>query len=200
MSRVWVFVDFWNFQLAWNRSSGGKSCNWAVLPRVLIRQTGELFLANGVQASLSLERTVVYASVDPDQNANLRRWLTDKVQHFPGFDVRIRDRQARRTSIYCPLCKTDTGACPNCGEPYVGSPEKGIDAAIVTDLLALAWEGVWDVAVLISSDADFIPAVERVQQRGLKVVNAAWRNRGHELQRVCWGSFPIDAIKEDLCR
>lgn len=199
MNRVRVFVDYWNFQLAWNRSSG-KGCDWRELPRVLVRRTGELFEAVGAEAGLSLERTTLYASVDPDGDANLRRWLTSTVSRFPSYTVKVHDRRARRDSIYCRLCKVATDACPNCGEPYVRRPEKGVDSAIVTDLLWLAWEGAYDVAILVTSDAAFVPAVERVQERGVKVVNAAWRNRGHELQRACWASFAIEEIQEGLWR
>jgi|GEM_PF-5530480 len=31
---------------------------------------------------------------------------------------------------------------------------------MVTDLLALAWENAWEVAILLSSDRDFIPAIQ----------------------------------------
>ena len=80
------------------------------------------------------------------------------------------------------------------------SPEKGVDAALVTDLLSLAWQRAYDVAVLVSGDADYIPAVEYVQSQGLKVINAAWAAKGHELQQACWGSFGIDDIITDLTR
>jgi uncharacterized LabA/DUF88 family protein len=199
VNRVRVFIDYWNFQLAWNRTIG-KGCDWRELPRALVRHTGELFETVGADANLTLERTTLYASVDPDADANLRRWLTATISRFPSYTVRVYDRRARRDSIHCRLCKVATGACPNCGEPYVRRPEKGVDSAIVTDLLSLAWEDAYDVAILVTSDADFVPAVERVQERGVKVVNAAWRHRGHELQRTCWASFAIDEIEEELCR
>jgi len=53
-----------------------------------------------------------------------------------------------------------------------GTIEKGFDTALVTDLLSLAWETSWDVAVLISSDRDFIPAVEMLNRKGYRVSNA----------------------------
>jgi NYN domain len=56
------------------------------------------------------------------------------------------------------------------------------------------------VAVLVSSDADFVPAVERVQERGLKVINAGWTGKGHELKAACWGSFDLDTITATICR
>lgn len=67
----------------------------------------------------------------------------------------------------------------------MSSAEKGVDAALVTDLLSLAWQRAYDVAVLVSGDADYIPAVEYVQAQGLKVINAAWRSKGHELKAAC---------------
>jgi uncharacterized LabA/DUF88 family protein len=77
---------------------------------------------------------------------------------------------------------------------------KGVDAALVTDLLSLAWQRAYDVAVLVSGDADYIPAVEYVQAQGLKVINAAWRSKGHELRTACWGSFDIDGLILQLKR
>ena len=78
--------------------------------------------------------------------------------------------------------------------------EKGVDAALVTDLLSLAWQQAYDVAVLVSADADYIPAVEYVQAQGLKVINAAWKSKGHELRTACWGSFDIDGLLSQLKR
>ena len=52
------------------------------------------------------------------------------------------------------------------------APEKGVDTAIVTDLLSLAGEDAYGVAILLSSDADHIPAAEWIQARGRKVINA----------------------------
>ena len=62
--------------------------------------------------------------------------------------------------------QTQIADCPRCDAAFKRAPEKGIDAAIATDLLSLAWEGVLDVAVLVSGDSDFVPAVERIQGEG----------------------------------
>jgi len=210
VQRVRVFIDYWNFQLSWNRwdkAAGGpakpasqRQCDWLALPARLIDATSKQIASGGVVNGLQLQGTTVYASIDPDGDVRLRRWLSDRIARQAGFDVRLRDRKARRKDIHCKLCRTTTTHCPNCGEAYIGSPEKGVDAAIVTDLLSLAWQGAYETAILVSGDADFIPAVEHVQSKGLKVVNASWRNRGHNLQRTCWASFHMDDIAEELCR
>lgn len=176
MVRVRVFVDFWNFQLGWNTNvSGLEKCDWRSLPRVLVLESGRLLQTAGVDDRLQLEETIVHASVDPVTEQPLAKFLKDFLDRQPSFDVKVRERRTRPKSIHCKACKVTTRECPAGGVGYTGKPEKGVDAALVTDLLALAWQGAYDVAVLVSSDGDFVPAVEHVQAKGLKVVNAGWR-------------------------
>lgn len=52
----------------------------------------------------------------------------------------------------------------------------------------------------MSSDADFVPAVERLQEKGVKIINATWRGHGHQLARVCWASFDIEQLTAGLVR
>lgn len=47
--------------------------------------------------------------------------------------------------------------------------EKGVDVKIATDLLVGAYENLYDEAVIISSDTDLIPAMEKVKQLGKKI-------------------------------
>lgn len=130
----------------------------------------------------------------------LRDWLTNWLDRQPSFDVKIRTRQDRSRKLYCKACGSAATQCLRCNAPLVAAVEKGVDAALVTDLLSHAWQRSYDVAVLVSGDADYVPAVEYVQAQGLKVVNAAWRSRGHELRTACWGSFDIDAVVPQLKR
>jgi len=51
-----------------------------------------------------------------------------------------------------------------------GTGEKGIDTAIATDMISLAWEDAWDVAILISSDKDFIPVFVSGNAEGTSAV------------------------------
>ena len=69
--------------------------------------------------------------------------------------------------------------------------EKGIDTAIVTDMIRLAWEDTYDVAILVSSDTDFIPAVEFLDHRGRKVIQAGFPHTGTALAGPCWASFDL---------
>jgi uncharacterized LabA/DUF88 family protein len=78
--------------------------------------------------------------------------------------------------------------------------EKGVDTAIVTDPLSLAWQDAFDIAVIVSSDADFVPAAQNLQDRGLKLINASWTGHGHHLAKGCWGSFDLDGVAPPILR
>lgn len=196
-----IFIDFWNFQLNWNRRTNNAPCDWKALPRVLVAESRKLLKAVGTANGLALDETLVYASVKAGTgDENLKKWLNTFLDRQPSFRVKIRTRRARSAAIWCNSCRTSIEACPHCNVALERSPEKGIDAAIATDLLSLSWQGVLDVAILVSGDADFIPAVERIQEKGLKVVNATWQNHGHQLAHSCWGSFHLDSVVHGLIR
>ena len=55
--------------------------------------------------------------------------------------------------------------------------EKGVDVMIATDLLYFAWRGFYDVAILVSGDADFAYAVQAVKNMG-KHVEVAYFESG----------------------
>jgi uncharacterized LabA/DUF88 family protein len=192
-----VFVDFWNFQLEWRNRAGGSQCDWPELPLALVAATQSTAPQLG---ALQLDDTRVYASADPDREGPLRKWLDVFLGRQPGFRVFVRERKARRKSVHCRKCKHKLDACPNCNTPYSRAVEKGVDSAIITDMFSLAWESAYDVAILVSSDSDMIPAVEKIQDRGLKIVNATWQRYGHDLARHCWASFPIDPLIGQLSR
>ncbi|MBF8299171.1 MAG: hypothetical protein HW397_220 [Dehalococcoidia bacterium] len=52
--------------------------------------------------------------------------------------------------------------------------EKGVDIMMATDLLQYAWQGVYDTAILVTGDGDFIYAVQAVKNFGKYVEIAAF--------------------------
>jgi uncharacterized LabA/DUF88 family protein len=48
--------------------------------------------------------------------------------------------------------------------------EKQVDVYIATQMVALAYENAYDVALVVSGDEDYVPAIEIVQQKGKIVV------------------------------
>jgi uncharacterized LabA/DUF88 family protein len=63
---------------------------------------------------------------------------------------------------------------PSSGE--IRLVEKGVDVALTIDLLALAWEGAYDVAVIFSGDGDYVEAVKQVMNKGKNVEILAFRS------------------------
>jgi len=159
-----VFIDFWNFQLNWNERAGGDRIDWPAVPRVLVDEARKKLEAAGITEDLTLEETLVYASVNPEKEGPLRNFLEGFLDRQPSFRVKIRERKSKLRKIHCSSCGRDNERC-ECGEPFMWAPEKGVDTAIVTDLLSLAADDAYSVAILLSSDADHIPAVEFVQSK-----------------------------------
>lgn len=47
---------------------------------------------------------------------------------------------------------------------------KGVDITLATDMLSGAYKGIYDTAVLVAGDADYVPLVEEVRRQGRRVV------------------------------
>lgn len=131
-------------------------------------------------------------SYDP-RNPNdkrLRDWANNFLDRVPGVDVNLQERKIKRPPK-CPRCHVEITNCPQCGATMRGTTEKGVDTAIVTDLLGLAWEGAWNYAILISSDRDFFPAVDLLNRKGFQVVNAHFPPAGMDLAKKCWAGIDL---------
>jgi uncharacterized LabA/DUF88 family protein len=198
--RARLFVDFWNFSLNWKDRVANGNCDWTKLPAAVLAECSVVFAGLGIADRVVLEETHVYASVEPTKDAKLKAWLNGWLDRQPSFRVSTRERRSRPFSVRCSACGHESDRCPACRQPFQRAVEKGVDTAIVTDLLSLAWQSAFDVAVLVTSDADFVPAVQRVQEKGLKVINAGWRQHGHELKRACWAAFDLDQVAATICR
>ena len=64
-----------------------------------------------------------------------------------------------------------------------GTEEKGVDIRMATDMISLAWIDYYDIAVLVSSDRDFVPVAEFLETRGVKVIRGAFPPVGSQLRR-----------------
>ncbi len=70
---------------------------------------------------------------------------------------------------------------------------KGVDIALTKDMLAHAFLGNYDVAVLIAGDGDYVPLVEEVKRLGKVVLLAFFADGGlsPDLRRACDDFFDI---------
>jgi len=89
--------------------------------------------------------------------------------------------------------KRRTGRCPACGIEYEYTTEKRVDSRMVAELIHFAANGTYDVAVLLSGDDDFVPAVEAVNALGKQVWVATWsaEELSTELRVRCYGQIRL---------
>jgi hypothetical protein len=99
----------------------------------------------------------------------------------PGYFVK-REPRVRRA-----------GRCPACGGDYEYTTEKRVDTRLVADIIQYAAIGAFDVAVLVSGDDDFVPAVEAVNALGRQVWVATWsaEELSKDLRVRCFGQIHL---------
>jgi uncharacterized LabA/DUF88 family protein len=72
---------------------------------------------------------------------------------------------------------------------------KGDDVFLATDLIKGAYENLYDIAIVISGDADFIPAINLVRKKGKKVINAFFpKSSSYLLRKCCDGSINLRKV------
>lgn len=205
--RVYVFIDYWNLQLTLNQKVSERDkvpdprvkIDWQRVGPVFVQEVNKI--VNGT--SPSYEGTQIYTSFNPstDEGKKFKNWATTWLDRQPGINVQIRERKPKALPK-CPVCHKDITHCPHtgCQKPIVATVEKGIDTLLVTDLVRLAISNSYDVAVLASSDADMVPAVEFVQTLGKKIIQAGFPPIGVDLATQCWASFDVMKIAKQIER
>lgn len=202
VAQVRVFVDYWNFQLSLNRHVGAEhgdsnyrfKVDWKALGPWLARKACE---AVGV-VTYSFHGVIIYTSFDPRTQAGskFRRWVKTFLDLQPGVSVVCLERKPKAPPT-CPAsnCQREIKSCPHCNRPMLATEEKGVDTFIATDMIRLAWEDAYDLAVLATSDRDLIPAVQFLtDQKGKRIIQVGFPPLGADLARACWASF--DAYKD----
>lgn len=209
--RIAVFIDYWNFVLTFEKRQGEEKklngvryksdIDWQVVGPLLANQACPVLSVD--PKLLSYQGVYVYTSFDPGNPAGERfaRWANSWLNRQPGVNVAIRERK-RKSVQKCNTCHGEITHCPDpaCAQQLRGTTEKGIDTLLVTDVIRLAVTDSYDAAVLVTSDADMVPGVQFVQQRGKKVIQAGFPPGGQALATASWGSFDIMPLAGQLER
>ena len=207
--RIRVFVDYWNFQLALNELEAKARAipleqarfkvDWKGLGPWL---AGRAATTVGLQ-SYSFDGVIIYCSYNPqtDEGKRFRGWATTWLDRQPGVEVQCRERK-RKATPKCPACHQPIEYCPHqkCQKRIVATEEKGVDTLIATDMIRLAWENAYDVAVLATSDSDLVPAVQFLGLKARKIVQAGFPPLGVDLATACWASFDVAAHRGEIAR
>ncbi len=86
---------------------------------------------------------------------------------YSGIDVTVRPLKIRSKVIRCPY---EDRECHQIFEI-----EKGVDVALVTKMLTFAFRDIYDTAILVSGDADYIEAVQTIRDLGKRVEIVSFR-------------------------
>jgi uncharacterized LabA/DUF88 family protein len=201
--RIAVFVDYWNLQLSLNQRLSETKGVEDYRAKIDWKGLGPTFSAAAAsvvgvaQGGFSYEGCHIYTSFNPatDEGVKFKSWATTWLDRQPGVNVQIRERKPKALPK-CPSCHRPISHCSHsdCGQPIKATVEKGVDTLLVTDLIRLAVSNSYDAAVIASSDADMVPAVEFVQTLGKKIVQAGFPPSGVDLATQCWGSFDVMAL------
>ena len=204
-SRIRVFVDYWNLQIALNERESEVTeeedarfkVNWRDFPSWVAKNAAQLV---GV-AEFSYEGANIYVSYNSktDVDRPFKNWLKTWLDRQPGIQVNVQERQPK-AAPRCHSCHSRIQECPHCGITLAGTVEKGVDTAIVTDMIRLAWEDAYDIAVVVSSDRDLVPAVQFLDAKGRKVIQAGFPPSGVDLATSCWASFDLFSLRDEFRR
>jgi uncharacterized LabA/DUF88 family protein len=92
----------------------------------------------------------------------------DKIQRIPKFTFvlcRMQKKKSNNKIIY---------------------EAKEDDIHLAVDMVKLAYNDAYDTAILVSSDGDFVPAVQAVKEKGKNVENIGFENKfSYHLQQTC---------------
>lgn len=75
--------------------------------------------------------------------------------------------------------------------------EKGVDVKMAVDAITLAYENVYDAAILVTGDSDFVPVIAKLKELKKDMQVAMFINKGrtsYDLKKHCKSIIPLDYI------
>ena len=71
--------------------------------------------------------------------------------------------------------------------------EKAVDVKLATDMILL--RDIYDTAIIVSGDQDYVPAVQAIKDSGKRVINASFRTRSGQL--LPGGARRLNQVTDD---
>ena len=194
-----IYMDFWNFTLAIKNYDPEFRVDWNTIAGVFLQEAGTVL---GYDAPLILQDfNIIGSYAQSDADKELRKWTTSFLPKVKGVKIHFTERKKKKSGPRCPGCHALVNICPMCKSNMAGTEEKRNDTFITVSMIQDAWFKKVDVAILVSADEDFIPAVNFINNLGIKVIHAQFGSHGHNLSNACWGRFNIlqtlDRIKRN---
>ncbi|KAB2911249.1 MAG: NYN domain-containing protein [Hyphomicrobiaceae bacterium] len=202
--------------------------DWARLPQVLLEETGDwLSSARKAPQALVYRGTNVYGTLFEESYFKLLETMLRLEQTAPDklpLPIRLRketiDRWREENEAHkIELMRTIQGEIGYQTVPILRrtpredqifssnftsggipiAPEKMLDTHMATDLIGDATFDVYDIALILSEDSDFVPAVDFVQEmRNKQVIHVGFGGHMNDLRAKC--RYRIDLGRERLFR
>ena len=196
-----IFVDYWNFSLALRseareRRMGEPRVDWDLFPERLVQQAASALALD----NLWRKQTSIFTSHNPKRDSEVghSKWVDDYLRKRPRTKVINRRQSPVQSPPACPKCHVFVPYCPWCGADLRGFEEKAVDTGLSVALATASRSGELDIAILISSDTDMIPAIKSVQEDGHRVVHARFPPGGNRVANACDVSINILEQTDDL--
>lgn len=111
---------------------------------------------------------------------------------YDGIDVTSRPLKNRTKKMRCPH-----GYVEECEYHY--QVEKGVDVALITKMISFGFKDVYDTAILVSGDSDFIEAVQQIKDLGKRVeISAFNKSIAPGLRKIADKFISINEIIEKI--
>lgn len=105
-----------------------------------------------------------------DQNKIIGQKNFHNLLEYNGFKVTALPLRKRQITYDCEGCGRQNS--------FEKNVEKGVDIALVTDMLLFGIMRYYDTGIIVSGDLDYFRAIEEVQRRGVKIEIAYFRDGG----------------------
>ncbi len=148
--------------------------------------------------------------IEPEQYSEQQKFHERLRKEIPRISIKTRKLKYPNTGRRVEIARKDCAFCPKCDkkiETFLKkaglrklSKEKGVDVMLVVDMIRGAYQKKYETVLLLSGDADFIPAVELVQFLGKEVVNIhCYAGSSGELRNKCDSHLLITADVKGGC-
>jgi len=206
-----VFVDYWSLQLSLQREESkqlglGEAAarlyrfhlDWYQLgPRITRLAARHATADSGKPLPLVFEQMRIYTSANPAEEA-FRSWALNSLGHKPGVHVTCQERRPK-WSPSCPSCHALMSSCPHC-HVALSPLESSINMSLAADLMGMGLGHDYEVAVLVSQDADLGPVADCLAGKGVMLIQAGVGSQGKGLALHCRAEFDLFPERELLRR
>ncbi len=192
MERVVVFIDGSNLYYGFSRNKINKSIDFAQFAKLLAEDRKLIRIYYYI---------VAYKKEYDEQIYNRQQKFLARLKKTPNLVITY------GKLVKKPVILDEDKIIQGLGKEYaqeiikrlkrlVSFTEKRIDVSIAVDMVTLAYDDVYDTAILVSSDADFFKAIKVVKAQGKRVENAYFQvGQSNQLRKIC-DRFIL--INEDL--